>query len=91
MGLSFPQGAGKTTLCTVLEKTLLSVYGIKTVILSIDDFYHPHQKQKDICLQSNGNFYLSGRGVAGTHDLELCLSTIARFLAWHAHIHCYVL
>jgi len=45
--------------------------GIKTGVISYDDIYLPHEKLEQIKRENPNNPYLQGRGVAGTHDLEL--------------------
>ena len=48
IGLSIPQGGGKTTLTTCLEKALKQQFGINTVVVSYDDFYLTHEDQQKV-------------------------------------------
>lgn len=45
VGLSAPQGSGKTTIVRFLRQ-LLQGRGLSTVVLSIDDFYLTNAQQK---------------------------------------------
>ena len=42
-------------------------------IVSYDDFYLTRSEQEAL---GDSNFYLSGRGVAGTHDMALGTKTL---------------
>ena len=44
-------------------------------IVSYDDFYLTRQDQEKL---GDSNFYLSGRGVAGTHDMQLGIETLTQ-------------
>lgn len=50
-----------------LEQAMKSV-GLNMVVVSYDDFYLTRSEQEKL---GDENFFLSGRGVAGTHDLKL--------------------
>jgi D-glycerate 3-kinase len=75
-GLSAPQGAGKSTLVSVLVP-LLELLGVRSVALSIDDFYLTHEEQLRLAAAHAGNPYLEHRGYPGTHDLELGVRTLS--------------
>ena len=70
IGLSAPQGAGKTTLmrevCDILGKE-----GVNAISLSIDDFYLTRSEQAALAIKYPSNPYLQQRGYPGTHDLDL--------------------
>lgn len=70
IGISAPQGCGKTTLVTELEK-LLEHDGLPCAAVSIDDFYLTHCDQAALAHAHQDNWLLHGRGHAGTHDLAL--------------------
>ena len=73
--MSIPQGGGKTTISGCLE-TALVVLGIKTGVVSYDDFYLTYEDQCRVAKQNPENRFLQGRGTAGTHDMELGAKTI---------------
>ena len=75
MGLSVPQGGGKTTLCNCLEQAML-VLDIKTGQISYDDLYKTHEELERLREQNPDSIYYQGRGVAGTHDLELGVTVL---------------
>jgi pantothenate kinase-related protein Tda10 len=70
LGISAPQGCGKTTLVFELEK-LSTALGIRAASVSIDDFYLSHAAQQMVTAAHPDNPLLAGRGNAGTHDLQL--------------------
>ncbi|MEX0614791.1 MAG: glycerate kinase, partial [Methylophaga sp.] len=74
VGLHGAQGSGKTTLAACLTHLLCEVHNCLTVTLSLDDFYLPKENRQQ--LASNVHPLLATRGVPGTHDLPLLLSTI---------------
>lgn len=75
VGLSAPQGCGKTTLVSQLE-LLCERSSINAATLSIDDFYLRGQEQDELAAASPGNQLMQLRGNAGTHDVSLGLQTI---------------
>ena len=78
-GLTGGQGAGKSTLCALLAIVLREAFGAATVVLSIDDLYHPRAKRRRLGRDVHPLF--ATRGPPGTHDTELGISTIERLLA----------
>src|ERR1019366_8018914 len=70
VGLSAPQGAGKTTLTRELCR-LASEDGLRAASVSIDDFYLARQEQIDLAKRHADNPYLQHRGYPGTHDVHL--------------------
>lgn len=70
IGIHAPQGCGKTTLCDVLVH-FLAEDDFNIASLSIDDFYHTHEKQREVSQKNSDNALLQCRGNAGTHDIEL--------------------
>lgn len=71
--MSAPQGCGKTTLVTQMERLFESV-GMQAATLSLDDFYLRGHEQDS--LAERGNRLLAYRGNAGTHDVQLGKETI---------------
>ncbi len=74
VGLHGAQGSGKTTLAACLTHLLCDVHQCLTITLSLDDFYLSQADRQQ--LASNVHPLLATRGVPGTHDLPLLLSTI---------------
>ncbi|KZF25404.1 P-loop containing nucleoside triphosphate hydrolase protein [Xylona heveae TC161] len=76
VGINGIQGVGKTTLVSALCSTLRSPpYNLPTVVLSIDDFYLPHEEQLELARHHPQNPLIQHRGEPGTHDLVLAQST----------------
>lgn len=75
IGLSAPQGCGKTTIVESLS-LLLPRQGINSVAVSIDDFYLTRAEQVALGKANADNPLLQVRGNAGTHDLALGANTI---------------
>ncbi|KAK9371804.1 P-loop containing nucleoside triphosphate hydrolase protein [Lipomyces chichibuensis] len=75
VGLNGIQGVGKTTLVTLLAKTLQeSPYSLPVSVLSIDDLYLTHDDQVALAKSHPLNSLVQHRGEPGTHDLELAAS-----------------
>ena len=75
VGVSAPQGAGKTTLVRQLLP-LLEARGLRAVGVSIDDFYLRREEQLALAAANPGNPYLEHRGYPGTHDVALGVKTL---------------
>ena len=75
VGLSAPQGAGKTTLTAALCE-IAAAHGIRAVSLSIDDFYLTRAEQLRLARAHPNNPYWQQRGYPGTHDLALGEATL---------------
>jgi D-glycerate 3-kinase len=73
LGLSAPQGCGKTTLVACLA-ALLRAEGVGCAAVSLDDFYLTGEQQD--ALGERGNPLLRYRGLPGTHDLALAATTL---------------
>lgn len=71
VGLSAPQGAGKTTLTRQLVDVFREVLGLRAVAISIDDFYLRRSEQLALAAAHPSNPFLEHRGYPGTHDVEL--------------------
>jgi D-glycerate 3-kinase len=69
IGINGAQGSGKTTLADFLRLVLSTVYGMRCVVLSIDDIYLTRDRRKHLAEQEHP--LLKTRGVPGTHDIEL--------------------
>lgn len=54
----------------------MKVLGITCASVSYDDFYLTFKEQSEIANQNKDNKYWQGRGVAGSHDIDLGFFTI---------------
>ncbi|MEH6570839.1 MAG: hypothetical protein V7709_17290 [Halioglobus sp.] len=63
------QGSGKSTLCAYLEMAISTRYQLKTVTLSLDDFYYTREQR--LALSQDVHPLLLARGVPGTHDIAM--------------------
>lgn len=70
IGVSGPQGSGKSTLCRRLVSSL-EAEGLRAAAVSIDDFYLTHAEQRAVAAAHPGDRCLEHRGYPGTHDVEL--------------------
>ncbi|KAI3438644.1 hypothetical protein D9Q98_001066 [Chlorella vulgaris] len=75
LGISAPQGCGKTTLCEQLE-ALFGYTGAAAAAISVDDFYHTRAGQQEVSAAHPGNPLLQMRGNAGSHDMQLGTDTL---------------
>jgi D-glycerate 3-kinase len=75
VGLSGPQGCGKSTVAMAVV-TSLSRVGLRATAVSIDDFYLTRDEQRALAVRHAGNRYLEHRGYPGTHDVGLGARTI---------------
>lgn len=71
-GIVGAQGAGKTTLCRLLQH-ILTELGHPTLSLSIDDFYKTYAERQALQAQDPR---LIWRGPPGTHDVDLAISVL---------------
>lgn len=72
VGVQGPQGSGKTFLTSKLRDSLISEpHNLSVVVLSIDDLYLPHTGLAKVAEAYPGNRLLKGRGLPGTHDVQL--------------------
>jgi D-glycerate 3-kinase len=79
IGLSAPQGCGKTTLVNLLTARF-AADGLSCAAVSFDDFYLTGADQDALAAAHPDNPLLQVRGNAGTHDLDLGTSTIDALL-----------
>ncbi|VVT57724.1 uncharacterized protein SAPINGB_P005838 [Magnusiomyces paraingens] len=78
VGISGPQGLGKSTLAAALQTALEAPQNgnLHVQRFSLDDVYLTHQDQQELSTNSNGNPLLRTRGQPGTHDLNLCVKML---------------
>jgi len=81
IGLNGVQGVGKTTLVRALAETLRDREGLRTEVVSIDDFYLSHADQLALAASHPDNALVQVRGEPGTHDLPLMRSFFEALLA----------
>ncbi|MGI1677665.1 MAG: phosphoribulokinase [Cellvibrionaceae bacterium] len=79
IGVSGSQGSGKSTLAKLLKQIFEEVDGLKAIDLSIDDFYLTRKEREK--LAATVHPLLLSRGVPGTHDVTLAISTINDLLS----------
>ncbi|MCR8923808.1 kinase [Dasania sp. GY-MA-18] len=75
LGINGSQGSGKTTMAAYLHTVLTHQHKLKVVSLSLDDFYL--SKSARLQLAQTVHPLLATRGVPGTHDIALALTTLA--------------
>jgi D-glycerate 3-kinase len=73
VGICGPQGSGKSTLVTLVER-LLAARGLEVAVLSIDDLYLTKAERARLAREVHP--LLATRGVPGTHDPTLGLSVL---------------
>ncbi|ANB11699.1 Tda10p [Sugiyamaella lignohabitans] len=73
IGISGPQGSGKSTVVAAVAKVLRSK-NLNVVDFSLDDVYLTHQDQVALSNANPDNKLVSHRGLPGTHDVKLCLN-----------------
>lgn len=76
VGVSGAQGSGKSTLVSHAVR-VFERRGLRTVAVSIDDFYLTRRDQIALAARHPGNRYLEHRGYPGTHDVELGTRTLS--------------
>ncbi|MFN0001227.1 MAG: hypothetical protein ACKVOF_00295 [Pseudohongiellaceae bacterium] len=79
VGVSGCQGSGKSTLAELLVMLLKELMGLNCINLSIDDFYLTYAERQTLARTVHP--LLATRGVPGTHDIELAISTINKLRA----------
>jgi D-glycerate 3-kinase len=80
LGISAPQGCGKSTLVEQLEQ-LCAWLGLAAASVSIDDFYLTNAQQNALAAANPDNRLLGVRGNAGSHDLALGRDTVQQLKA----------
>ena len=68
VGVSGPQGCGKTTACAEAAATL-QAHGLRTAVLALDDLYLPRSERERLACEIHP--LLRTRGPPGTHDAAL--------------------
>ena len=90
IGLSCPQGGGKTTMSTYMQKAL-AVVGTKCAVMSLDDVYWKHEDQVALAKANPANPLLQVRhhvaivGALIVHRLMKYCSIAANQARWTCH------
>ena len=79
IGINGCQGSGKSTLADYLCTAVAEQLNLKTVALSLDDFYLTKAERNKLANQIHP--LLATRGVPGTHDVELAINCVKQLLA----------
>jgi len=74
VGIHGCQGSGKSTLAALLVLLLKEMQGVRSINLSLDDFYLTRVEREE--LAATVHPLLKTRGVPGTHDVGLAIETI---------------
>jgi D-glycerate 3-kinase len=74
VGINGAQGSGKSTLSGLLNALINQTTQLKSIAISLDDFYLT--KEQRIALSLDQHPLFKTRGVPGTHDTQLLTSTI---------------
>jgi D-glycerate 3-kinase len=85
IGLSAPQGCGKTTLVNLLTGCF-EAEGLVCAAVSFDDFYLTGAEQDDLANANQSNPLLQVRGNAGTHDIELGANTLRSLITRECNV-----
>ncbi len=79
LGINGCQGSGKSTTAAFLQNVLQSIYHLNVVNISLDDFYLSKCSRLEKSNMVHPLF--ATRGVPGTHDIELALTTIQQIIS----------
>jgi len=83
LGVQGSQGSGKTTCSEFIKILLENKYCLKSVVISIDDFYLTRAERNH--LSKTVHPLLITRGVPGTHDVQLALDTLQQLRELRKH------
>ncbi|KUF92019.1 Serine/threonine-protein kinase AtPK2/AtPK19 [Phytophthora nicotianae] len=75
IGLSCPQGGGKTTASMYMQEAL-ALMGKKCAVMSLDDVYWKYEQQVALAKANPGNPLLQYRGNPGTMDVPLLMDLV---------------
>ncbi|KKY20865.1 putative d-glycerate 3-kinase [Phaeomoniella chlamydospora] len=85
LGLTGLQGSGKSTWAGSLVRLLTEEHGLRTITVSLDDLYLPHDKLVALRESDPSNGLWRKRGQPGTHDEALGQQFFARLRDCEAH------
>lgn len=81
IGISGPQGSGKLYLALhILDYLKVSYPHLNSMGMLIDDFYLTNAQQRKVneSARKDANQILQGRGLPGTHDLQLAIQVVEK-------------
>lgn len=79
ISVSGPQGSGKSFLSSKLTEHLRTVFpDLSSAIVSTDDLYLTHKDQQSLSASDPENALLRGRGLPGTHDVEMAFQLLTK-------------
>ncbi|HKP64299.1 MAG TPA: hypothetical protein VJV78_46500 [Polyangiales bacterium] len=76
VGIAGAQGTGKTTLATLVHVILSEGFGLRSVVVSLDDYYLPRAVRQTLARDVHP--LLVTRGVPGTHDVQALQAALRR-------------
>jgi D-glycerate 3-kinase len=79
VGLAGAQGSGKSTLARVMQALLEHAFQRRTVVVSLDDYYLPHEARRRLAERVHP--LLVSRGVPGTHDVAALQEALRKLRA----------
>ncbi|CAK7894933.1 probable ATP-dependent kinase Tda10p [[Candida] anglica] len=85
LGVCGPQGSGKTYLSEHLDEEIRTRFPkLNCVKFSMDDLYLTHDEQAKLTEESEmtNNLLLQGRGLPGTHDVNLGIEILNKLKYW---------
>ena len=85
LGVQGSQGSGKSTCSEFIQLLLNKKHHLKTVVLSIDDFYLTRAERQNLATEVHP--LLATRGVPGTHDIKLAINTVQQLMQLQAQQH----
>jgi D-glycerate 3-kinase len=74
VGLNGAQGSGKSTLANLVVEQLAQAHGLRTALLSLDDFYLGKAEREALAAEVHP--LCRTRGVPGTHDIPRLQATL---------------
>jgi D-glycerate 3-kinase len=87
LALTGLQGSGKTTWTSGIVRTLNEKHKVKTIGVSLDDFYLDHEGLVRVRLENPSNKLLRVRGQPGTHDTALVVEFLRSLVPTTASPH----
>lgn len=80
VGICGPQGSGKSYLAHKIKEQLIKDH-LQPLVISIDDFYLTRSDQEKLQMQFPEDPLMQGRGLPGTHDVDLLCDILDRLMS----------